>query len=166
MNISTNNNNNKNSDIDMDDNKKEEEEEQDVNNNKKEKHRFDVEAIVDHKGKGSNRKYCVKWVDFPSSENTWELESNLDGCKELLDEYKNSLKVKQNKNKNKNKDKDYYTPKSDLNMSYKQACKIIYGSDYEDDSDINMDEMEHCLKLSNNDCIFQACYQKNQNNTG
>lgn len=48
---------------------------------------FYVERILDHKGTGKNRRYLVKWLNFPSSENQWEPESNLIGCEQLLQDY-------------------------------------------------------------------------------
>ncbi|GAA6026234.1 hypothetical protein JCM8202_000461 [Rhodotorula sphaerocarpa] len=33
---------------------------------------WQIEAIVDEKGKGSQRQFLVKWTGYPDSENTWE----------------------------------------------------------------------------------------------
>ena len=33
---------------------------------------YDVEAILAHAGNGRQRKYLVKWLDYPPEENTWE----------------------------------------------------------------------------------------------
>jgi hypothetical protein len=33
---------------------------------------YEVEAIVNHKGRGKNIKYLVKWKDYPADQNTWE----------------------------------------------------------------------------------------------
>jgi hypothetical protein len=48
---------------------------------------FYVERILDHKGNGSQRRYLVKWLNFPASENTWEPTANLVGCESFLQEY-------------------------------------------------------------------------------
>ena len=38
---------------------------------------YKVEAIISHKGSPGHRKYLTAWKGYPSSENTWEPESNL-----------------------------------------------------------------------------------------
>jgi len=48
---------------------------------------FEVDKILDHKGKGESRMYLVAWVGYPASENSWTEEPNLDSCKSLLDQY-------------------------------------------------------------------------------
>ena len=47
---------------------------------------YEVEKVVDkriHKGKV---EYLLKWKGYPSSDNTWESEDNLD-CQELVQDY-------------------------------------------------------------------------------
>ena len=50
---------------------------------------YEIEAIIAHKGSGARRKYLVKWLGYPTSENQWlpdkELRRN---AQELLNEYK------------------------------------------------------------------------------
>ena len=46
---------------------------------------YEVEKIIDHRGVGRHRRYCVKWKD--SEENTWLPPGNLKGCSEVLREY-------------------------------------------------------------------------------
>lgn len=49
---------------------------------------FEVEAILAHRGTASRRQYLVKWLGYPTSDNSWEPPSNLSNSKEILDEYK------------------------------------------------------------------------------
>ena len=37
-----------------------------------------VEAIVDEKGKGRNKRFLIKWEGYPDSENTWEPAANVE----------------------------------------------------------------------------------------
>jgi hypothetical protein len=53
---------------------------------------YEVEAIIQHKGTGSRRKYLVTWVGYPDSERTWLPESELKTAAELLAEYKRRIK--------------------------------------------------------------------------
>ena len=46
---------------------------------------FAVEAVLDGRRAGSAVEYLVKWAGFPSSENTWEPEANLQDCVKLLE---------------------------------------------------------------------------------
>ena len=46
-----------------------------------------VERILNHKGAKNKRFFLIKWLNFPSSDNSWEPESNLLGCETLLDDY-------------------------------------------------------------------------------
>jgi hypothetical protein len=47
-----------------------------------------VEAIVAHKKQGQRFKYLIKWLGYPTSENTWEPESNLKHSPAVLAAYK------------------------------------------------------------------------------
>lgn len=50
---------------------------------------FEVEDIVRRRGtKDKGFEYLVKWKGFDESENTWELESNLEGAMEAIETYK------------------------------------------------------------------------------
>lgn len=49
---------------------------------------FEVEAIRAHKGNGTRRRYLIKWKNYPTSENTWEPETNLSNAKSILKRYK------------------------------------------------------------------------------
>jgi hypothetical protein len=46
-----------------------------------------VERILDHQGPASTRRYLIKWLNFPSSDNSWEPVQNLIGCETLLQDY-------------------------------------------------------------------------------
>jgi hypothetical protein len=48
---------------------------------------YTVEKIIDHKGPANKRFFLVKWQGYPVSENTWEPESNLLTCQDLLAKY-------------------------------------------------------------------------------
>ena len=52
---------------------------------------YTVEYIVDHNGqRGRSCRYLIKWLGYPSAQNTWEPESNvLDTL--VLDEYWRSV---------------------------------------------------------------------------
>ena len=51
-------------------------------------HEYEVEAIVTHKPQGRRNLYLVKWKGYPTSDNTWEPERNLDNAKQILEVYK------------------------------------------------------------------------------
>ncbi len=55
---------------------------------KQEEETFEVERIVDHKKEKGKFQYFVKWNGYDESENTWEHEKNLQGCPEILADYK------------------------------------------------------------------------------
>jgi len=46
-----------------------------------------VERLVKCKGVGKRREFLVKWVGYPSAQNTWEPLANLSQCMELVDEF-------------------------------------------------------------------------------
>jgi hypothetical protein len=48
----------------------------------------EVEFITRHRLRGRTHQYLVKWKGYPTADNTWEPESNLDHAAELLKEYK------------------------------------------------------------------------------
>jgi hypothetical protein len=48
----------------------------------------EVEFITRHRLHGHSCQYLVKWKGYPTADNTWEHESNLDHAAELLKEYK------------------------------------------------------------------------------
>ncbi|CAL2051393.1 unnamed protein product [Caenorhabditis brenneri] len=50
--------------------------------------KYEVEAILDEKGRGSNKQFLVKWKNYPEEDNSWETEKNLQGCKKLLSAFK------------------------------------------------------------------------------
>ena len=49
---------------------------------------YEVDRIITHNGTAGRRRYLTAWVGYPSSENTWELESNLRHAKDVLKDYK------------------------------------------------------------------------------
>ena len=55
---------------------------------------YEVEAILKHQGTGKRRKYLVKWLGYPTSQNSWEPEDALKNSQELLSEYKKLHKLR------------------------------------------------------------------------
>jgi hypothetical protein len=51
---------------------------------------YEVDHIVSHKGSPGRRLYLTAWKGYPSSENTWEPESNLRHASLILKDYKNT----------------------------------------------------------------------------
>jgi hypothetical protein len=51
---------------------------------------YEVDHIVSHKGSPGRRLYLTAWKGYPSSENTWEPESNLRHAPLILKNYKNT----------------------------------------------------------------------------
>ena len=49
---------------------------------------FEVEAIIAHRPQGRGHRYLVKWMGYPTSENTWQSSDDLKGAQEILKEYK------------------------------------------------------------------------------
>ena len=48
---------------------------------------YEVEDIVDHRLRNGLREYRVRWVDYGSEDDTWQVEDELIGAKEVLREY-------------------------------------------------------------------------------
>ena len=42
---------------------------------------------MDHRESGGVVEYKVHWANYPSSQDTWEPESNLKHCQEFIQEY-------------------------------------------------------------------------------
>ena len=55
---------------------------------------YEVEAILSHKGPATRQLYLTAWKGYPSSENTWEPESNLHHSPMLLKRYKQEHKLR------------------------------------------------------------------------
>eukprot|EP01091_Cochliopodium_minus_P009797 TRINITY_DN2494_c0_g1_i1.p1 TRINITY_DN2494_c0_g1~~TRINITY_DN2494_c0_g1_i1.p1 ORF type:complete len:178 (-),score=66.78 TRINITY_DN2494_c0_g1_i1:26-559(-) len=54
---------------------------------------FEVEEIIDKKGRGNKLSYYVKWKRWPSSFNTWEPVENLDQCRQKIDDFEKQYKT-------------------------------------------------------------------------
>ena len=54
--------------------------------------RYEVEAILRHRGSGDNLEYEVRWAKWPDP--TWEPACNLVGANKALEEYANRKKKK------------------------------------------------------------------------
>ena len=50
---------------------------------------WEVEKILDECKHYKKTQYLVKWRGFPDHENSWEKESDLRNCKDLLEEFRN-----------------------------------------------------------------------------
>jgi hypothetical protein len=53
-----------------------------------EEEEFEVEAVRGDKKKGKQTLYFVKWRGFSEAENSWEPESNLTHCPDIIKTYK------------------------------------------------------------------------------
>jgi RNase H-like domain found in reverse transcriptase/Reverse transcriptase (RNA-dependent DNA polymerase)/Integrase zinc binding domain/Chromo (CHRromatin Organisation MOdifier) domain/Retroviral aspartyl protease len=54
---------------------------------------FEVDQILTHKGtRQGKRKFLVAWKGYPAEHNTWEPETNLSNCPEILQQYWDSLR--------------------------------------------------------------------------
>jgi len=53
---------------------------------------YEIEAILNHKTQrlrsGVKNQYLVRWQGYGPTEDSWELEANLEHSKEVLNEYK------------------------------------------------------------------------------
>jgi hypothetical protein len=49
---------------------------------------FEVERIITHRGNNHQKEFLVKWLGYDDSENTWEPETNLTNCRQLLAQYR------------------------------------------------------------------------------
>lgn len=47
---------------------------------------FEVEQLLKHRGRKTNREFLVRWKGYNESFDTWEKQSNL-FCKEILEKY-------------------------------------------------------------------------------
>eukprot|EP01052_Picozoa_sp_SAG31_P002026 SAG31_NODE_68_length_28153_cov_23.647717_8_plen_458_part_00 len=62
--------------------------------------RYEVETIVDRRpanDKSNANEYLVKWVGYPSAENTWEPETGLSGAKQAIRQFEARLKSSDSK---------------------------------------------------------------------
>ena len=48
---------------------------------------FEVESILNHRGRANDREFFVKWQGFDSSQNTWEPLANLHNASRAVEEY-------------------------------------------------------------------------------
>ncbi|KAL6077822.1 Chromobox protein 1 [Balamuthia mandrillaris] len=55
---------------------------------------FEIENILDCRTNKGIKEYLVKWKGYPSSQNTWQPESDLTNCQELLQEFLRTQKDK------------------------------------------------------------------------
>ncbi|THH18245.1 hypothetical protein EUX98_g8992 [Antrodiella citrinella] len=54
---------------------------------------WEVEAILNHRKFRGKQQYLIKWKDFPTSHNTWELMAHLGNAKEQIEEYKKKHRI-------------------------------------------------------------------------
>lgn len=55
---------------------------------------FEVETIMEQRKRNRRNEYLVKWKGYDDVHNTWEPESNLENCSELLRKFLDKLKEK------------------------------------------------------------------------
>lgn len=48
---------------------------------------FEVDELLEHRGRKPNRKFLVRWKNFSPKHNSWESEKNLKSCSKILKEY-------------------------------------------------------------------------------
>lgn len=64
---------------------------------------YEVEEIIKHRKTASGFSYFLKWKGFPSSENSWVDEEDLD-CKELLESYWEKVREEEKKSRKETKE--------------------------------------------------------------
>ena len=78
------------------------EEDEDVRGKEVEEDEYEVEEILDKEvvstksriGPKAKVRYLVKWKNWGDEENSWEPRENLDGCRELVEEFEERLEVR------------------------------------------------------------------------
>ena len=55
---------------------------------------YEAELILDDKIRNNRREYLIKWKDWPREDASWEPESNLEHCQDLLRQYKQAKRRK------------------------------------------------------------------------
>jgi hypothetical protein len=54
---------------------------------------FEVEEILAHRTNDNGKEYLVKWLGYPDSDNTWEPDTNLTNCQQLVRKYHDAKKT-------------------------------------------------------------------------
>jgi chromobox protein 5 len=54
---------------------------------------WNVERILDENRKRGKSKFLVRWEGWTPEHDSWEPEENLDGCRELIEEYRAERRV-------------------------------------------------------------------------
>ena len=52
-----------------------------------------MESILDHRIKNNRVEYKIKWVGYSKNDSTWEPETNLESCPDILKNYKISKRL-------------------------------------------------------------------------
>ena len=71
---------------------------------------YEVEKILDERQVRNQKQYLVKWLGYPSSENTWKPTKNLRNCQQAVAEY---LQQKQLRPKETGRPRDTPHPRSE-----------------------------------------------------
>ncbi|CAF0725496.1 unnamed protein product [Adineta ricciae] len=101
------------------------------NVNKNSEHEYQVEAIVDKRVHGKKIEYLLKWQGYSSTDNTWEDVSRLN-CPDLIREFEERSKVKNNQRKSSPRKRSTSTKAKNTNMHETDE-------DYRSDTDQSMD---------------------------
>ena len=64
---------------------------------------YEVEKILKRRVVKGKFQYLVKWKNYSNEENTWEPESNLTNCKELILEFQNTINTNKKSNSKRTK---------------------------------------------------------------
>jgi hypothetical protein len=54
---------------------------------------YEVESVISHRRQGRGHAYLIKWKGYPTSDNTWEPERNLNNAKDILETYKGRHRI-------------------------------------------------------------------------
>jgi hypothetical protein len=58
-----------------------------------EENEFEIEKTLARRGNNHQKEFLVKWLGYDDSENTWEPETNLTNCRQLLARYRQTLQA-------------------------------------------------------------------------